>query len=98
MVIFAMLIGRAFESASAPALARPPFSATRPTDDSQEHINIGRRRIASGWSYRPARHALGIAQRALRKPRAFGVIWPRSGRTRGGARFTAFRLAGRRSS
>ena len=32
---------------------------------------------------------LGIAQRALRKPRAFGVIWPRSGRTRGGARFTA---------
>ena len=46
MVIFAMLIGRALESASAPALARPPFSATRPTDDSQEHINIGRRRIA----------------------------------------------------
>ena len=29
MVIFAMLIGRALESASAPALARPPFSATR---------------------------------------------------------------------
>ena len=28
MVIFAMLIGRALESASAPALARPPFSAT----------------------------------------------------------------------
>ena len=55
MVSFAMLIGRALESASAPALLlhllvrlspRPAW----PTDESQEHINIGRRRIASGWS------------------------------------------------
>ena len=74
MVIFAMLIGRAFESASAPALARPPFSATGPTDDSQEHINIGRRRIASGWWYRPARHAWASRNGRSESPGLFTVI------------------------
>ena len=89
MVIFAMLIGRALESASAPALARPPFSATRPTDDSQEHINIGRRRIASGWSYRPARHAWASRNGRPEKPGLLTVICPRSGPAQGVPRFTA---------
>ena len=62
------------ESASAPALARPPFSATRPTDDSQEHINIGRRRIASGWWYRPARHAWASRNGRSESPGLLTVI------------------------
>ena len=89
MVIFAMLIGRALESASAPALARPPFSATRPTDDSQEHINIGRRRIANGWAYRPARHAWASRNGRSEKARAFGGVLAPSGPALGGSRFTA---------
>eukprot|EP00964_Phaeocystis_antarctica_P022225 scaffold12327_cov54-Phaeocystis_antarctica.AAC.2 len=65
--------------------------AGAPHDDSQEHINIGRRRIASGWSYRPARHAWASRNGRPEKPGLLTVICPRSGPPQGGARFTAKR-------
>ena len=46
----------------------------RPTDDSQEHINIGRRRIASGWWYRPARHAWASRNGRSESPGLLTVI------------------------
>ena len=43
------------------------------------HINIGRRRIASGWSYRPARHAWASRNGRSESPGLLTVFWRRSG-------------------
>ena len=89
MVIFAMLIGRALESATCSCTCSSTFlrdRAHRRLSGAHQHWSPSHSQWLGVSAGAPR---LGIAQRALRKARAFGGVLASDGPAQGGARFTA---------